>query len=155
MTIKTKEKMESLKRLFDKPDVDKELYKLIRATYFDRTETALELIENDPEQINRRDPYSGLTALHIAVFRQNEDIVRAIIDHPDHDISIKDKFGRRACEMLMYNRNSEIFTMVFNDTNPEYKDWDAIFAEEDLQAEIEAREINTAMDRGVTQLKPK
>ena len=45
--------------------------------------------------------------------------------------------------------------MVFNDTNLEYKDWEAIFAEEDLQAEIEAREINAVMDHGVTPLRTK
>ena len=102
MNIKAKESMVSLKGLFDRPEVDSDLYKLIRATYFNKTKTALELIENDPEQINRRDPYGGLTALHIAVFRQNEDIVRAVIQHPQHTSSIKDVFGRRAYDMLIY-----------------------------------------------------
>ena len=45
--------------------------------------------------------------------------------------------------------------MVFNNTKPEYKDWDTIFEEEDLQAEIVVRKNISTMDQGVTPLRSK
>jgi len=131
MKTNTQEQMSDAKKNFNQPRVDKKLYRLVMAVYHDRTEEALELIENEPEQINRQDPYSGLTPLNIAVFRQNQYIVRALIDHPITDIHLKDNFGRTAYNMLDYNANPKIFFKVFNAFKPEdEEEWKRIYEED-------------------------
>ncbi|MBB4305117.1 hypothetical protein GGD81_004185 [Rhodobium orientis] len=89
---------------------------LISAVYYDRTTQASDIIESDPDQINLQDPFAGLTALHIAIFRQNATIVERIAKHPVTRIELEDKFGRRAIDMCVYTQNEAIFRAVFERT---------------------------------------
>jgi hypothetical protein len=81
--------------------------------FFNRTDSALTIIENDPQQINVQEPFSQLTTLHLAVFRQNVLVVEAITQHPITDIAIRDGFGRRAIDMCIYTSNEDIIEAVF------------------------------------------
>ncbi|MFN3226826.1 MAG: hypothetical protein ACE360_11325 [Hyphomicrobiales bacterium] len=81
--------------------------------FFNRTEPALAIIQNDPEQINVQEPFSELTTLHLAIFRQNERIVDALTAHPVTDVMIKDSFGRRAIDMCVYTTNEGLIEAVF------------------------------------------
>lgn len=90
---------------------------LLQAVYFDRTERAKAIIEADPEQINQQDPFTGLSPLHVAIFRQNAEIVRALICHPRTDPSLADGFGRRAIDMCVYTRSEEMFLIVVGRTH--------------------------------------
>lgn len=85
---------------------------LLEAVYFDRTDRAKAIIEVDPEQVSQQDPFAGLTPLHVAIFRQNVDIVRALVAHPRTDPSLADGFGRRAIDMCVYTSNDAIFRLV-------------------------------------------
>lgn len=87
-------------------------YSLIRAVYNDRFEQARDILKANPEQINLQEPFAGLTALHIAIFRQNEDIVTLLAEHPRCDIAIKDNFQRTAADMLVYTANQAVFDTV-------------------------------------------
>lgn len=91
---------------------------LLEAVYFDRTERAKAIIEADPGQINQQDPFAGLTPLHVAVFRQNVEIVRMLVAHPRSDLSLADSFNRRAIDMCAYTGNEEIFRLVAQRTFP-------------------------------------
>lgn len=84
--------------------------------FYNRTESALAIIENDPNQINVQEPFSNLTTLHLAVFRQNVRVVEAITMHPITDIAIRDGFGRRAIDMCIYTSNEDIIEAVFSRT---------------------------------------
>ena len=131
MKTNTQEQMKKLGKSFNEPKVDEKLYRLVQEVYYGRTEKALALIESDPDQINRQDPYSGLTPLNIAVFRQNEKVVQALIDHPVTNIHLKDNFGRTAYDMLDYNANQQVFLAVFNAFKPEDdEEWERIFQED-------------------------
>lgn len=81
--------------------------------FYNRTESALAIIENDPNQINVQEPFSNLTTLHLAVFRQNVRVVEAITRHPVTDIAIRDGFGRRAVDMCIYTSNNDIIEAIF------------------------------------------
>ncbi len=81
--------------------------------FYNRTEPALAIIENDPQQINVQEPFSQLTTLHLAVFRQNLRVVEAITRHPVTDITVQDGFGRLAIDMCIYTSNDEIIEAVF------------------------------------------
>lgn len=85
---------------------------LLREVYFDRTESAEAIIASDPDQINLQDPFAGLSALHVAIFRQNVAIVRSLASHPVTDVHITDRFGRRPIDMCLYTRNPAIFDAV-------------------------------------------
>ena len=86
---------------------------LLQAVYFDQTQTALSIIESDPAQINQQDPFAGLTPLHVAIFRQNTEVVRQIARHPVTNIGLKDRFGRSAADMCVYTKNEAITAAVF------------------------------------------
>ncbi len=119
MKTNLQEKMARTLGYFDDSGIDRKLYRLIIAAYNDDTDKALALIEEDPDQINRQDPHSGLTALHIAIFRQNEELVTVLAQHPKTDARLKDAFGRRPVDMLDYTQNQEIFEVVMDATYPE------------------------------------
>ncbi len=85
---------------------------LLEAVYYNRTEQALAIIEADPAQINLQDPFAGLSPLHVAVFRQNLQIVVALTRHPITDIGLADRFGRKAIDMCLYTLNDDIFQAV-------------------------------------------
>lgn len=89
---------------------------LIEAVYFDRTTRAEAIIESDPAQINLQDPFAGLSALHIAVFRQNVVIVRKLTDHPVTDMNLADRFGRKPIDMCLYSTQAEIVEAITNRT---------------------------------------
>lgn len=119
MKAKPEEKLSKKLGYFGKSGIDIKQYALIRAAYFDQTEKALELIENDPEQVERQDPHSGLTALHIAVFRSNRELVERLAQHPKSNLRLKDNFGRRAVDMLDYTTDEFIFDTVIQATYPD------------------------------------
>ena len=89
---------------------------LFQEVFYDRTERALKIIETDPDQINLVDPFAGLTSLHVAIFRQNVDVVEAITAHPIADLEIRDKFERRPIDMCIYAQNDRIYSAVFERT---------------------------------------
>jgi ankyrin repeat protein len=119
MSIQPKEKMTRKLGYFEDSGTDKKKYSLISAAYHERTDTAKALVKSDPDQINRQDPHSGLTALHIAVFRQNIELSEILSKHPRTDLSLKDVFGRRVVDMLEYTTNQELFTLVMDATYPD------------------------------------
>ena len=85
--------------------------------YFDRTERAKAIIEADPGQVNQQDPFTGLTPLHVAIFRQNVEVVRALVAHPRTDINLRDGFNRRPIDMCVYTRDEEMFLIVVGRTH--------------------------------------
>ena len=85
---------------------------LFEAVFFDRTKRALEIIEKDPEQINTVDPFAGLSTLHLAIFRQNSEVVSALCVHPVTKMDIEDRFGRKPIDMCVYTTNDAIFEAV-------------------------------------------
>ena len=92
---------------------------LLRAAYMDDLDEARAILAADPEQLNRQAPYAGLTALHIAIFRQNTGMVRLLAGHPGSKVSIEDNFGRTAASMLTYTSNHEIFDIILQAASPE------------------------------------
>jgi hypothetical protein len=89
---------------------------LLEAVYFDRTERAKAIIEADPDQVRQQDPFAGLTPLHVAIFRQNVEVVRALVAHPRADLNLTDGFSRRPIDMCVYTRNEEMFRLVVERT---------------------------------------
>jgi ankyrin repeat protein len=87
-------------------------YPLIRAVYIDRVDEARAILKADPKQINSLDPFAGLTPLHIAIFRQSEEMVGLLSAHPQCNFSLKDNFGRTASDMLIYTKNQAIFDLT-------------------------------------------
>lgn len=64
---------------FEGRGLDLKRYQLLLAVYYDRFEQAQAILETDPDQLNLQDPYGGLTALHIAIFRQNPTMVQLLL----------------------------------------------------------------------------
>lgn len=111
---------------FEDRGSDMKVFSLLLAVYNDRFEDAEAILKAEPAQLNSQDPYAGLTALHIAIFRQNPKIVQLLLTQEGIDVRIKDGFGRRPVDMLDYTANQDIFDMVMDATYP-----DAMLALED------------------------
>ena len=94
-------------------------YSLIRAVYNDRLDQARDILKASPEQINNQEPFAGLTALHIAIFRQNEEMVVLLANHPRCDLTLKDNFQRTAADMLVYTAKQTIFDIVVRYAHPQ------------------------------------
>jgi len=102
-------------------------YSLIRAVYNNRLEQARDILAASPEQINLQEPFAGLTALHIAIFRQNEDMVALLANHPRCDLTLKDNFQRTAAGMLIYTAKPAIFDVVMRRSYPEQeREWTSL-----------------------------
>lgn len=102
----------------------REVYRLVLAAYFDDLAGAKYILKDEPQQINARDPHSGLTALHIAIFRGNAEMVKLLAQFPGRNMSIKDNFGRLAVDMLAYTKSQAIFDVVMQQMYPaEEQDW--------------------------------
>jgi len=129
---------------FEDRGSDLKSFSLLVAVYNDQLDAAATILETDPAQINSQDPYAGLTALHIAIFRQNQKMVRLLLEQAGIDVKIKDGFQRRPVDMLDYTLNQDIFDMVMDATYP-----DTMRALED-EAYDEGR-----ADSSVVPLKPK
>lgn len=119
MKTNLQEKMARTLGYFDDSGIDRKLYRLLLAAYNDETDKGLAVIEEDPDQINRQDPHSGLTALHIAIYRQNVELVTALAQHPKSDVQLKDTFGRRPVDILDYTQNQKIFESIMDATYPD------------------------------------
>ena len=119
MSIEPKKKMTRRLGYFEDSGIDRKKYALLIAAYRDDTETAKALIKSDPEQINRQDPHSGLTALHISIFRQNRELVGILANHPQTKLDVKDNFNRRLVDMLDYTADQEIFEAVMAASYPD------------------------------------
>ena len=89
-------------------------YPLMMAVYYDDFEKAKAVLESDPGQLNLQEPYARLTALHVAIFRKNVDIVRLLLSQTEVDLSLKDAFQRRIIDMLDYSINQEVFGLVLD-----------------------------------------
>lgn len=99
-------------------------YRLVLAAYFDDLTGAKDILDAAPQEINVQDPYSGLSALHIAIFRSNAGMVQLLSRFPGRDMSIRDNFGRLAVDMLAYTRSQAIFDVVMQQMYPaEEQDW--------------------------------
>ena len=92
---------------------------LCLAVYNDRFEDAEVILKAEPAQLNSKDPYAGLTALHIAIFRQNSKIVQLLLAQEGIDVSIKDGFRRRPVDILDYTANQDIFDMIMDAAYPD------------------------------------
>ncbi len=144
MSIKPKPIMKNTLAYFEDRGADLKTYSLLLAVYYDEFEKAQALLKSDPGQLNLQDPYAGLTALHIAIFRQNPKIVSLLLEQNGIDVKIKDGFQRRPVDMLDYTINQEIFDMVM----------DATYPDEMRALEDEAYDEGRA-DNSVVPLKPK
>lgn len=131
MSIEPKKKMTRRLGYFEDSGIDRKKYALLIAAYRDDTETAKALIKSDPEQINRQDPHSGLTALHISIFRQNRELVAILAKHPQTKMDVKDNFNRRLVDMLDYTTDQEIFEAVMAASFPDtWAELDALAGDE-------------------------
>lgn len=104
---------------FEDRGSDLKQYSLLLAAYHDEYDKAAAILKSDSDQLNVQDPYAGLTALHIAIFRQNPKIVNLLLEQDGIDVKIKDGFQRRPVDMLDYTVNQEIFEMVMDATYPD------------------------------------
>ena len=89
-------------------------YSLIRAVYNDRFDQARDILKANPEQINLQEPFAGLTALHIAIFRQNEESVKLLANHPRCDVALRDNFQRTVADILLYTAKPAIFEVIMD-----------------------------------------
>ncbi len=144
MSIKPKPIMKRKLAYFEDRGSDLNKYPLILAVYYDQYDKAVQILKVDPDQLNKQDPYGGLTAFHIAIFRQNPKMIRMLLNQRGIDVTITDNFHRRAVDMLDYTINQEIFEMVMEATYPE----------EMRELEDEAYE-KARQDETVIPLKPK
>jgi ankyrin repeat protein len=119
MSIKPKLIMKRKLAYFEDRGEDLKSFSLLLAVYNDQFEAATAILKADPAQLNSQDPYAGLTALHIAIFRQNPKIVSLLLEQDGIDVKIKDGFQRRPVDMLDYTINQEIFEMVMDATYPD------------------------------------
>lgn len=119
MSVQPKDKMQRKLGYFEDSGTDKKKLSLLRMAYFNATEKAKDIIKTDPDQINYQDPHAGLTTLHIAIFRQNVELVEILANHPRTKMELKDNFGRRSVDMLDYTINQKIFDAVMKAAYPE------------------------------------
>lgn len=98
--------------LLERRGTERQPLSLLEAVYFDNTKRAKAIIEADPSQINQQDPFAGLTPLHIAIFRQNIEIVRTLVSHPRTDPNIEDGFHRKPIDICVYTVDEEIYSLV-------------------------------------------
>ena len=144
MSIKPKKRMTRKLAYFEDSGSDLKRYQLLLAVYYDRLDQAQAILKTDPDQLNIQDPYGGLTAIHIAVFRQNPKMVELLLKQRDIDLNITDNFNRRPVDMLDYTVNQSIFEMMM----------DACYPDEMRALEDEAFDEGRA-DSTVVPLKPK
>jgi hypothetical protein len=119
MRIKPKTIMTRKLAYFEDRGSELQSFSLLMAVYYDDFERAKATLMSDPEQLNIPDPFAGLTALHIAIFRQNVDITRLLLSQPGTDVRYKDTFGRQPVDMLRYTVNQKIFGVVMDATYPD------------------------------------
>ena len=79
--------------------------------YGDNKESMRECMNHT--DVNLKNPFSW-TALHIASWIGNYDIVKCLLDHPDIDISIKDTLGRSSIDIAKSNGHPEIVMLLTN-----------------------------------------
>ncbi len=144
MTGKLKPIMKRKLAYFEDRGSDLKNFALLRSVYFDDIEKAKAVLKADPAQLNRKDPYAGLTALHIAIFRQSPDMVKLLLGQPNIDLTIQDGFGRAPIDMLDYTTNQQIFSMMM----------EAVYPDEMRALEDEAFDEARA-DQTVASFKPK
>jgi ankyrin repeat protein len=85
---------------------------LVIAAYYERYEQAVAILRDDPEQIRAREPFAGLTALHIAIFRGHLPLVKLLAEHPRADLKARDNFGRRPVDMCIYSADAAVFEII-------------------------------------------
>lgn len=92
------------------------VYPLIRAAWMDQVEEARAILKADPAQINVQDPYAGLTALHIAVFRGNVEMVELLVRFPRCDLDREDNFGRVPADLLLYTMSHPVTALLLQES---------------------------------------
>ena len=86
-------------------------YPLIFETKHNPPGHALQLLKDDPTiDINTQDE-SGMTALHYAVMYEKEEVVKALLDHPDIKPSLKNKQGKTPLDIALATNNTAIIEM--------------------------------------------
>ena len=96
-------------------------YPLIFETKHNLPMFALELIKQDPTvDVNAQD-VGGMTALHYAVMYEKEEVVKALLDHPDIKPFLKSKEGQTPLDIALATNNTAIIEM-FPDPPPRKED---------------------------------
>lgn len=92
----------------------KETPELILQIYFDETQPALNTMKVDRQQVAMADERTGITPLHISIFRQNFEVTRALLNDRRVDFSTCDKHGRSPLDMLDYSSDTEFHQLVLS-----------------------------------------
>ncbi|MDZ7840702.1 MAG: ankyrin repeat domain-containing protein [Gammaproteobacteria bacterium] len=83
---------------------------LMRAVYEQRPRMVRLLVENDPTDVNRAGE-NGVTALHLAVAREDADTVRLLLSR-DADPTIMDNSGRTALDFARQNGDMGLLRLM-------------------------------------------
>ena len=87
---------------------------IIRGAYTNNVEEVASALAASPEAIGQLDPETGGTALHVAIYRGNVDIVRFILEHANPDLSARDRLGRDAVHIAVESGHPVIGTMILS-----------------------------------------
>lgn len=93
--------------------------KFLQAAHQGNIGFAAACLERHPDSINAQDPQSGVTALHIAILRQDVPLVELLTAQPSCDAWLRDRFNRSAADMLVYTSNRTIFEAVIAKAYPD------------------------------------
>lgn len=91
----------------------------LQAAQIGDTGIAEACLARHPDCVNSQDPHSGVTALHIAIVRQDVAFVDLLTSLPGCDAWLRDRFNRAAADMLTYTSNQKIFDAVMAKAYPE------------------------------------
>jgi len=97
---------------------DLKAYSLIMAVYYENLQLTQSILKSEPDQINSQEPYADMSPIHVAIFRQNLEIVETLLKVPNIKLHQKDNFGREPIDMLDYTINQAIFESVLAATYP-------------------------------------
>lgn len=120
---------------------------IIRGATNGDLEEIKEALRNDPDCINETDPDVGVTALHIACFDGNYEIVDFLCSQPGVEVYVYDNLGRIPWYAAYAIGRDDICERLLRDTQAR------------IDARIEREEAEEAENAGaegkVTQLRPR
>jgi hypothetical protein len=94
-------------------------YDLIGHIYYGRTKDAQATIVADPDQVAMPEAVTLLTPLHVAIFREDDEVIAQLLQHPKVDLHAQDKFGRTPLDMLHYSHDEDIHLLVLEAYYPD------------------------------------